>query len=281
MVKLLVLIFAIGALILIFYIISNIFEDIFIYYTKNIAKKLEPSDYGVKKFLWLELRIIILYSIITFLILGRDLKVKLFIVIGGIILIVIFFPNYATVIKNKWLEKFEDQLEEALRLIVSGLRSGLGFNYCLRIVVKQMLPPLSVEFKRVVDEISLGIPVDEALRHLEERIPSRELKIFTSAVMLQKRTGGSLTDVLAGIADTIKSRRRLKRRIKTLTAEGRLSAIILVLLPFVLLFLLRITQPDMFTPMLETIPGIAMLFVAILLDIIAALWIKRIVTIEI
>ena len=168
-----------------------------------------------------------------------------------------------------------------MRLIVSGLKAGLGFNHCLRIVTQQMPPPISTELRRVLDEVSLGVPLEEALYHLEERIPSRELKIFTSAVILQRKTGGSLVDVLAGIADTIKARRRLKRRIDTLTAEGRLSAVVLTLLPLFLLILFRLTQPDLFAPMLEEIPGIIMLFFAALLDIIAALWIKKIITIEI
>ncbi len=274
---LLIIVLVIGAI----YVLVIFLEDFFILYMKNIQKKLEPADYPVKNFILLELRLIFAFSIITYLFLGKTLATKIFIIVLFTILVIIFFPQYAYTIKNKWLEKFNDQLEETMRLITSGLKAGLGFNHCLRIVVHQMPPPSSTEFKRVLDEVSLGVPLEEALYHLEERIPSRELKIFTSAVILQRKTGGSLVDVLTGIADTIKTRRRLKRRIDTLTAEGRLSAIVLTLLPLFLLILLRITQPDLFAPMLEEIPGIIMLFFAALLDLIAALWIKKIVTIEV
>ncbi|MEO0299782.1 MAG: type II secretion system F family protein, partial [candidate division WOR-3 bacterium] len=247
----------------------------------NIQQKLDPADFPVKNFILLELRLLFGLSIITYLFLGKTLATKIFVILLFTVLIIIFFPQYAYTIRNKWIEKFNDQLEEGMRLIVSGLRAGLGFNHCLRIVVQQMPPPMKTEFKRVLDEVSLGVPLEEALHHLEERIPSRELKIFTSAVILQRKTGGSLVDVLSGIADTIKARRRLKRRIDTLTAEGRLSAIVLTLLPLFLLILLRITQPDLFAPMLEEPIGILMLFIAAFLDLMAALWIRKIITIEI
>jgi|GEM_PF-6521158 tight adherence protein B len=273
----LIIVLIIGAV----YVLIIFLEEFFILYMKNIAKKLEPADYPVKNFILLELRIILGFSILTYLFLGKTLATKLFIIILFTILVILFFPQYAYTIRKKWIEKFNDQLEEAMRLIVSGLKAGLGFNHCLRIVTQQMPPPISTELRRVLDEVSLGVPLEEALYHLEERIPSRELKIFTSAVILQRKTGGSLVDVLAGIADTIKARRRLKRRIDTLTAEGRLSAVVLTLLPLFLLILFRLTQPDLFAPMLEEIPGIIMLFFAALLDIIAALWIKKIITIEI
>lgn len=263
------------------YILIIFLEEFLIYYIRNIQQKLDPADFPVKNFILLELRILFALSIITYLFLGKTLATKLFVILLFTILIVIFFPQYAYTIRNKWIEKFDDQLEEGMRLIVSGLRAGLGFNHCLRIVVQQMPPPMKTEFKRVLDEVSLGVTLEEALYHLEERIPSRELKIFTSAVILQRKTGGSLVDVLSGIADTIKARRRLKRRIDTLTAEGKLSAIVLTLLPLFLLILLRITQPDLFAPMLEEPIGILMLFIAALLDLIAALWIRKIITIEI
>ncbi|MEO0295139.1 MAG: type II secretion system F family protein [candidate division WOR-3 bacterium] len=263
------------------YILIIFLEEFFIYYIRNIQQKLDPADFPVKNFILLELRVLFALSIITYLFLGKNLVTKIFVIVLFAVLIIIFFPQYAYTIRNKWIEKFNDQLEEGMRLIVSGLRAGLGFNHCLRIVVQQMPPPMKTEFKRVLDEVSLGVPLEEALHHLEERIPSRELKIFTSAVILQRKTGGSLVDVLSGIADTIKARRRLKRRIDTLTAEGRLSAIVLTLLPLFLLILLRITQPDLFAPMLEEPIGILMLFIAALLDLIAALWIRKIITIEI
>ncbi|MEO0253854.1 MAG: type II secretion system F family protein [candidate division WOR-3 bacterium] len=263
------------------YILIIFLEEFFIYYIRNIQQKLDPADFPVKNFILLEFRVLFALSIITYLFLGKNLVTKIFVIVLFAVLIIIFFPQYAYTIRNKWIEKFNDQLEEGMRLIVSGLRAGLGFNHCLRIVVQQMPPPMKTEFKRVLDEVSLGVPLEEALHHLEERIPSRELKIFTSAVILQRKTGGSLVDVLSGIADTIKARRRLKRRIDTLTAEGRLSAIVLTLLPLFLLILLRITQPDLFAPMLEEPIGILMLFIAALLDLIAALWIRKIITIEI
>ncbi|MEO0270380.1 MAG: type II secretion system F family protein [candidate division WOR-3 bacterium] len=263
------------------YILIIFLEEFFIYYIRNIQQKLDPADFPVKNFILLELRLLFGLSIITYLFLGKTLATKIFVILLFTVLIIIFFPQYAYTIRNKWIEKFNDQLEEGMRLIVSGLRAGLGFNHCLRIVVQQMPPPMKTEFKRVLDEVSLGVPLEEALHHLEERIPSRELKIFTSAVILQRKTGGSLVDVLSGIADTIKARRRLKRRIDTLTAEGRLSAIVLTLLPLFLLILLRITQPDLFAPMLEEPIGILMLFIAAFLDLMAALWIRKIITIEI
>lgn len=267
--------------ILSYFLINFIIEEIFMSYFRNISKKLQRTGYPVERFFLIEGGIILSIIIITFLFLGKGIVLKIFISILFSIPVLILFPKYADIIRNKWLEKFDDQLEEALRLMVGGLKAGLSFFQCLKVIQDEMFPPISIEFKQVNEEISLGLSLDEALLHLQERVPSRELKIFISAVLLQRKTGGPLVEVLSAIADTIKSRRRIKRRINVLTSEGRISAIILISLPFFMLILLRFIHPELFAPLLETIPGVFIILLVIIMDIIAALWIKKIITIEI
>ncbi len=132
---------------------------------------------------------------------------------------------------KKRLQKFEKQLPEALDLLARGLKAGHAFPSGLQQVAKEMPDPLGTEFSIVYSEFSHGRDLSSALLGLCQRIDMRDLSFFTTAVLIQRETGGNLTDILEKISVLIRARFQLRNQIKALTAEGRLSGVVLVLLP--------------------------------------------------
>ncbi len=130
---------------------------------------------------------------------------------------------------------FELQLPDVLNLIAGSLRAGWGLQQSVDLVVEQMAPPVSTEFSRAQTEIRLGRPVEEALGTVAERTQSEDFAWTVTAIGIQRDVGGNLAEVLDIVAATIRDRMSLKRQIAALTAEGRLSAWVLLILPFVMI----------------------------------------------
>jgi tight adherence protein B len=156
---------------------------------------------------------------------------------------------------HKRLETFNNQLEIALRLMTSGLRAGLGLRQALVVVVSEMPDPIRIEFNRVLSQTSIGVSVYDALDALNERMPSAEMLMMTKAIRIQAKTGGNLGRVLETLAETIKQRRRIDRKVATLTAEARASSYVMTGLPiFVGCFILGF-EPEMRESLLGTFLG--------------------------
>lgn len=163
---------------------------------------------------------------------------------------------------NKRLLTFNNQLEVALRLITSGLRAGLGLRQALVVVVSEMPDPIRVEFNRVLSQTSIGVSVYDALDMLNERMPSSEMLMLTKAIRIQAKTGGNLGRVLETLAETIKQRRRIDRKVATLTSEARASSYVMTALPiFVGVFILGF-EPPMRDSLIGTFLGRMMLLAA-------------------
>jgi tight adherence protein B len=156
---------------------------------------------------------------------------------------------------GKRLESFNNQLEIALRLIVSGLRAGLGLRQALVVVVSEMPDPIRTEFNRVLSQTSIGVSVYDALDSLNERMPSAEMMMMTKTIRINAKTGGNLGKVLENLAETIKQRRKIDRKIQVFTSEARASSWVMTGLPiFVGAFILS-TQPDMRDSLVGTFVG--------------------------
>ena len=184
-------------------------------------------------------------------------------------------------LREKWLDLFEGQLEDAAHLLANSLKAGLGFMQGLELVADQIEPPFRDKIRAMLRDVRLGGTLKDAFKKLEEEVPESEsLKTFTSAIVIQLQTGGNLSEVLDHVAETITLRRKLKRRIQALTAEGRLSAYVITVLPFFIEFMLWLTQRDLFRPMIETPLGLLINGVCFVLIVIAFIWIKKIITIE-
>jgi tight adherence protein B len=178
------------------------------------------------------------------------------------------------------LKRFEMQLPDALSLVSSSLRSGYSFSQALQTVAQEMKPPVALEMQKILDEVKAGIPIEEALDRLVPRIKTYDVELMVSAVSIQHQVGGNLADLLDTVAETIRERFRTRGEIAGLTAEGRLSGIILFFAPLGMLLVLMVLSPDYIQHLFNDQLGRAMLGGAILMQIIGGLIIRRMLSID-
>jgi tight adherence protein B len=183
--------------------------------------------------------------------------------------------------KRKRLKAFVAQMPDALELVGRALRSGHGLASGLGMVAEEMPPPISQELGRVFEEQNLGIPIEEALRGLAERVPTMDVRFFVTAVIVQRSTGGDLAEVLDKIGRLIRERFQILGQVQALTAEGRLSGLVLLAMPPGLLAFCFASNPDYVGVLFSTPLGVKMLTIAGILQLVGALAIKKIVTIKV
>ena len=159
----------------------------------------------------------------------------------------------------KRLEKFQEQLPDAIDMLVSAMRAGYSFQAAMKFVGEEVPDPLGTEFARFYDQQRLGMDVRQALLAMQDRVKSMDLKMFVTAVLVQRESGGNLSEILGNIATIMRDRFRIKGEIETLTAEAKLSARILAALPVVVFFLIHLVNPAFARPMLVTPVGRFML----------------------
>lgn len=176
--------------------------------------------------------------------------------------------------------KFQEQLPEALDLLARALRSGHALTSGLEMVSAEMEDPIGSEFGAAVDEINLGLTLQEAFENLCERVPSTDLRFFAVAIIIQRETGGNVAEILDKISQLIRERIQFARQVKALTAEGRLSAMVLIGLPIVLFAYIFFVNHEYLSLLWKEQIGQYMLGGAIVLQILGAYIIKRIVSIE-
>ena len=153
--------------------------------------------------------------------------------------------------RRKRLEKFDEQLPDAVDIMKRALRAGHPFNACLKLVADDMQPPIAREFELTFADVNYGNDLRQALLGLLARVPSGNLMEVVTAVLIQKETGGNLAEIFERISQVIRSRFRFGRRVRTLSAEGRLSAWILALVPLVLFAVMWLTSPGYLPPLLH------------------------------
>jgi len=182
---------------------------------------------------------------------------------------------------SKRADRLREQLPDVLTIMASSLRAGHSFLQSLDTVAKEIAQPAASEFQRVVAEIRLGRPAEDALESLAERVGSPDFKWAVLAVNIQREVGGNLAEILDTVADTLRERAMLRRQIKVLTAEGRLSAWVLGLLPFGIALYMFAVNPDYIGLLFHNTYGIIMLIVAGALLVAGILWMKKIVDIDV
>ncbi len=151
---------------------------------------------------------------------------------------------YVKTMAKRRMQSFDNQLSDTLNLWVNALRSGYSVLQAMEAIATELPPPVSVEFERVVQEVRLGLSVEQALANMYRRVPSEDLDLVITAVNIQREVGGNLAEVLDTISYTIRERVRIKGEIRTLTAQGRVSGWIVSLLPLVLGFILYLINPE-------------------------------------
>jgi len=215
------------------------------------------------------------------LLLGLVLKLPLILVpLGGILLGIMPFL-WLVRRKKKRIRKFLDSMPEAVELISRALRAGHGLASGMHLVAEEMKGPIAVEFGRVFEEQNLGIPLELALRGMADRIPVMDVRFFVIAVVIQRATGGDLAEVLDKIGRLIRQRFELQGHVRALTAEGRLSGVVLLALPPGLLGFLAFSNYGYISVLFTTPVGNKMLLITAGLQLVGAWMIKKIVAIKV
>ena len=189
-----------------------------------------------------------------------------------------FYINYRS---RKRLDSFQKQLSDCLTLVANSLRAGFSFLQTMEIVSREMDPPMSREFERVMRDTRLGKTMEDALRNMDARVGSPDFSLVVTAVLIQQQIGGNLASVLDTIRDTIIERVRIRREISTLTAQGRASGVILTCIPVVLSVLFYIISPEYMAPLLHTDIGHMLIGIAVAAVIIGFIIIRKIVDIKV
>jgi tight adherence protein B len=184
-------------------------------------------------------------------------------------------------LKSKRMAAFQHQLPEALELISRALKAGHAFSVGLKIVSEEAADPIGVEFRRVFDEVSMGVALPQALGNMTERLDCVDLRFFVTSVLVQRETGGNLAEIIDSLASLIRKRFELQLKVNALSAEGRFSGIILFFLPIVVGLLLYQLNPE-YMGLLATDPmGQTLLMIGSFLMVSGAFIMKRMVAIKV
>ncbi len=188
---------------------------------------------------------------------------------------------YLLILKQKRIEKFKKQLPEALDLMSRALKAGHAFTNGLKLAADEFNDPLGPEFAEVLDEINFGVSVSNALRNLAKRVECPEIKYFVVGVILQRETGGNLAELMGILAFLIREKFKFQGKVRTLSAEGRLSAFILIALPFGIAGWMWFSNPKYLDPLLTDPIGKIMIIGAAIMMVFGIIVMKKIVDIEV
>ncbi|HEX9271446.1 MAG TPA: type II secretion system F family protein [Candidatus Binatia bacterium] len=216
-------------------------------------------------------------AIFLILIVGKPFSLAL--VMGLIALVCPYF--YLKCITWKRRRRFLEQLPDALDMMSQSLQAGLGLTQAMVFVAKEMPDPLGTEFSVFIEEVNLGLPLADALKKLEERMVLPEVRLFSTALLVQRDVGGSLAELLNKLADIIRDRFRIERLIKSLTGQNRMSAWTVCSVPPFLGVFMFIREPEMMNDMLSDPMGRAMLAVALVLEIIGIFVFRKLIKVHI
>lgn len=183
--------------------------------------------------------------------------------------------------RSQRIAKIEEQLPDVVDVIIRALRAGHPFIEAIRLVSTEMPSPVKEEFQTTFNEINYGGDVRIALFGLLQRVPSVLIMALITAVLVQRESGGNLAEVLEKIASVIRGRFRFQRRVRTLSAEGRISAWVLTMTPFVLFVLISLINPDYMPLLVESSRGGDIILLALLLIVLGVFWIKKILNIKV
>jgi tight adherence protein B len=196
--------------------------------------------------------------------------------------IALFCPTaYLQLIIWKRLRKFLEQMPDGLDMISQSLQAGLGLTQSMVFVAKEMPDPMGTEFSVFIEEVNLGLPLSDALRKFEERINLPEVRLFNTALMVQREVGGSLAELLNKLSSIIRDRFRIERLIKSLTAQNRVSAWTVCSVPPFLAVFMFMREPEMMNKMMQHPVGRSLLAAALVLEVVGILVFRKIIKIHI
>ena len=197
------------------------------------------------------------------------------------IIIVAIEYIYVLVRIERRAASFTNQLGDCLMMVANALRAGFSFLQAMDLISKEMEPPISDEFKHVMRDIGVGATVERALDDMDKRVGSPDFSLVVTAVLIQQQVGGDLARILDTISETIQDRIRMRREIKTLTTQGRMSGWILIGTPIVLALFMLSSDPNYMDPFFKNPLGQIIFIATIVMEIIGAIAINRIVDIDV
>ena len=185
------------------------------------------------------------------------------------------------ILRQRRMQRFETQLPDAIDMIVNAMRAGFSFQAAMKFVGDEMPAPLGEEFMKFYDEQRLGFDVRSALLDLQERVGSLDIKMFVTSLLIQRETGGNLSEILTGLATLVRDRGALYAQIDTLTAEPKLTGAVLAALPVLAFIALMVLNPSMMQPLFTTETGRYILYYTVGSVVLGSLLIRRIARIDV
>lgn len=228
-----------------------------------------------------EFLILLAISMVVAFILGSVISSKLH--VGGLAAIAIAMGEWVYVLVriDRREAAFTNQLGDCLMMVANAMRAGFSFLQAMDLISKEMEPPISDEFKHVMRDINLGASVERALDDMDKRVNSSDYSLVVTAVLIQQQVGGDLAHILDTISETIQDRIRMRREVRTLTAQGRMSGWVLAALPVVTGLLISSISPGYMDPLFKDRLGHMAIAAAVVLELVGFFVIQRIVDIDV
>jgi tight adherence protein B len=183
--------------------------------------------------------------------------------------------------RTRRLRKFEEQFPDALDLLSRAIRAGHAFTTSMGMVADEASDPIGAEFKKTFDEQNFGLPLKDALANMAERVPLIDVRFFVTAVLIQRETGGNLSEILDNLSHVVRERFKILRQVRVYTAHGRLTGYVLMGLPAALAIALTFINPEHMALLFNERMGRLMILAAIVMQTVGYFWIQKVVKIEV
>jgi tight adherence protein B len=205
------------------------------------------------------------------------------VLIAPVVGLLFAFGPYAFLLNRRSarMKVFEEQFPEALDLLSRALRAGHAFQTALGMVGDEVKEPVGPEFKKTFDQQNYGLPLRDALNQLAERVTVLDVKFFVTAVLIQRETGGNLSEILDNLAHVVRERFKIRRQVRVHTAHGRFTAFVLLSLPAVLAIAMSMLNPEHMAPLFHERMGQMLLLGAMVMQAVGFVWIQKVIKIEV
>jgi tight adherence protein B len=219
---------------------------------------------------------IVLVPLLVWFVIGNPL-----LAIFALVLILVLPKKIYGWMRQRRIDKIQQQLPDGLMMVAGSMRAGLGFTPALESLARDIEPPLAQEFALVLREQRMGVKLEEALEHFNERVPMQDVTLFVSAVGISRDVGGNLAESMASLADTLRRRLIMEGKVKSLTAQGRLQGIVMALMPIGLISFLTFAYPDTMREMYHSYIGWGVIAVAAVMEYLGYRMCRKITSIDI
>ena len=179
------------------------------------------------------------------------------------------------------LRRFEEQFPEALDLLSRAIRAGHAFQSAMGMVASELRDPVGPEFKKMFDQQNFGLALRDVLNELSDRVPNLDVRFFVTAVLIQRDTGGNLAEILDNLAQVVRERFKILRQVRVHTAHGRFTAWVLLALPAALAVALQLINPEHMQTLFRERMGQMLIIVAVVLEAVGYIWIRKVIKIEV